>query len=81
MVKQSVLGKFGSNTTFMDEIETLVHRHKLSYVDAIVHFCEKNNVELEYAASLILKDKVMKSKLQFEAENLNILQKSARLPI
>jgi hypothetical protein len=38
-------------------------------------------VEVEYAAALIKKDPVFKSKIEVEAENLNILKKGARLPV
>jgi hypothetical protein len=38
-------------------------------------------VEIEYVASFIKKDPVFKSKIEAEAENLNILKKTARLPI
>ena len=62
------------------EIEKLT-RNGTDIIDAIVHVCAQHNIDLETAASLIKKDAVLKSKLQIEAENMNILRKSARLPI
>lgn len=62
------------------EIEKLT-RNGTDIIDAIVHVCTKHNIDIETAASLIKKDAVLKSKLQIEAENMNILRKSARLPI
>jgi len=53
---------------------------QLEYVDAIVSWCEKNGVEVEYAASIIKKDPVLRSKLQVEAEDKNIVKKTAKLP-
>lgn len=53
----------------------------MEYIDAVVYWCEKNNVEVEYAAALIKKDSVILSQIQTEAENLNILKKTAKLPI
>ena len=70
-----------SNTFFVQEIEVLYQTKNIQYIDAVVYWCEKNNVEVEYAASLIKKDPVFKSKIEVEAENLNILKKGARLPI
>jgi hypothetical protein len=52
---------------------------QMEYIDAIVHWCELNNVEVEYAAALVKKDPLMKSMIQVEAENLNILKKTAKL--
>jgi len=70
-----------SNTFFVQEIEVLYQTKNIQYIDAVVYWCEKNNVEVEYAAALIKKDPVFKSKIEVEAENLNILKKGARLPI
>jgi hypothetical protein len=53
----------------------------MEYVDAVVHWCEVNKLEVEYAASIIKKDPVIKAKIQVEAENRNILKRGARLPI
>ena len=77
----SVLSVVNSNSIFSIEIEKLVSKNKIEYIDAIVYWCEKNNVEVEYAAGIIKKDPVLRSKLQIEAENLNILKKGARLPV
>jgi len=69
------------NVNYVQEIENLVRDKNIEYIDAIVHYCEKSGLEIEFLASVIKKDPVMKSKLQFEAENLNFMKKSARLPI
>ena len=69
------------NVNYIQEIENLVRDKKLEYIDAIVHYSERSGLEIEFIASIIKKDPVMKSKLQFEAENLNYMKKSARLPI
>lgn len=69
------------NTSFVEEIEKLCRDKNIEYIDAIIFWCQKNNLEVETAAYWIKKDPVMKSKVQVEAENLNILKKGARLPI
>lgn len=66
---------------FIEEIETLCKENNIEYIDAVVYWCEKNNLEVEVAANWIRKDPVIKSKIQAEAENLNILKRGARLPI
>lgn len=66
---------------FVEEIEHICRDKNIEYIDAIVMWCEKNNLEVETAAYWIKKDSSMRMKIQAEAENLNILKKSARLPI
>lgn len=66
---------------FVQEVETLCREKKIEYIDAVVMWCEKNNLEVETAAYWINQDPTMKMKIQAEAENLNILKGGARLPI
>lgn len=70
-----------SANSFAAEIDKMCQDKGIEYIDAVVLWCEKNNIEVEYAANLIKKDPVFKSKIQVEAENLNILKRTARLPI
>ena len=60
-------------------IETMVRDQNVSYMDAIVYWCEKNEMEVETAAKLI--SPLIKEKMLVEAQDLNIIKKSARLPI
>jgi hypothetical protein len=66
---------------FAVEIEKMCQEKSIEYIDAVVLWCEKNNIEVEYAANLIKKDPLFKAKIEIEAENLNIIKKQARLPI
>jgi hypothetical protein len=66
---------------FYKEIDSLVKKHKLKYIDAVVFFCEKNEIEIETAAAMIAGNYRMKSSLQMEGEELHYLPKSAKLPI
>lgn len=70
-----------SPAKFIKEVEEFVLRTKESYIDAIVHLCQKNNIEIETAASIMKGSMVMKSKLQVEAEDMNYLPKKAKLPL
>ena len=60
-------------------IEDTTRQKRLSYMDAIVWWCEQNEMEIEAAAKLI--NGVIKEKIRVEAQDLNYLEKSARLPI
>jgi hypothetical protein len=70
-----------SPTQFMQEIDKLVDENKMEYIDAVIHFCTLNDIEIETAASLIKGSAKMKAKIQLEAEELNYLPKSSRLPL
>jgi hypothetical protein len=67
--------------SFYEEIDAMVSAHDLSYMDAVVHFCEKNEIEIEVAASMIAENFRIKSMMQQEGEQLNFLPKTAKLPI
>ena len=67
--------------TFSSDVRSLCFEKHMEYIDAVVHWCDINNVEVELAAMLVQRDPLMKSMIQTEAENLNILKKTAKLPI
>ena len=62
-------------------IEDIVKTKKISYIDAIVKYCEDNEIDPSNVGSLISKS--LKDKIQQEAEKLNLIEKSstAVLPI
>jgi hypothetical protein len=66
---------------FSMAIEDLVWMKDISYMDAILLYCEDTGFEIELAAKMI--SGTLKSKLKIEAEELNFLPKSntAKLPI
>lgn len=66
---------------FYDDIETLVVELKTDYMDAIVHYCDKNNIEIETVASIIKSNSKFKAIIQNEGEDLNLLPKTAKLPL
>ena len=69
--------KFFCPTKFAQEIESLVQVNvEMNYIDAIVHFCEKNNIDLEAVPKLI--SKPLKEKIKCEATELNFLKKTSR---
>ena len=64
---------------FVVIIEQLKREKKITYIDAIVSYCEKNNIETDTVGKLI--SKPLKEKIEVEARNLNLLQKTGSLPI
>jgi hypothetical protein len=48
-----------------------------SYIDAAIHYCETNNLEIEFIASVIRKNNEIKSKLETEAILLKALKNDA----
>ena len=63
---------------FFMKIEDIVADSSMSYMDAVVYYCESNNMEPETAGSLI--NGKLKQRIREEAETLNFLPKTARLP-
>lgn len=70
-----------SPTQFMNEIEQIVIEKKIEYIEAVLLYCTTNDIEIETAASLIKGSAKMKAKIQLEAEELNYLPKSGKLPL
>jgi hypothetical protein len=69
--------KFFCPSRFAQEIESLVQTNtEMNYIDAIVHFCEHNNIDVESVPKLI--SKPLKEKIKYEAMELNFLKKTSR---
>jgi len=60
-------------------IGDLAKKSRLTHMDAIVQHCEETGMEIDIASSLI--SSALKSKIREEAQNLNLLKKSAKLPV
>lgn len=77
---ESILSKH-NHETFFQEIDKLAMSMSVDYIDAVVFYCEKNNIEIETAASIIKSNPKFKLKVQCSAEDLNFLPRRAKLPI
>jgi len=76
-LEKALESKFFCPTRFAQEIESLVQINKnMNYIDAIVHFCEQNAIDLEAAPKLI--SKPLKEKIKYEAQELNFLKRTSR---
>ena len=50
-----------------------------NHIDAILEHCKETGLEIEVAASMI--SSALKAKIREEAQELNLLKKSSKLPI
>ena len=66
---------------FAMTIEAIVKEKKIPYMDAVLKFCEENQIAPSIGGSLI--NKSLKEKIQLEAEKLNLIERSstATLPL
>ena len=71
--------KMNNSMRFMENIEELVQRTKMTYIDAILYYCEENKLAPETAGQMV--GGKLKQHIQEEAENLNLVQKTSKLPI
>lgn len=80
-MKNLKIKSIAQTANFIQEIEKLVIDSKLDYIDAVLYYCEKHGIEIETAASIIKSSAKVKAKIQLEAEEVNCLPKTSRLPI
>ena len=68
-----------TSSEFYIKIQELVNDTRLSYMDAILYYCEQNGMEPESIAQLV--NGKLKAQIREEAEELNFLPKTAKLPL
>jgi hypothetical protein len=72
--------KFNTANEFSLYIEELVMLKKLSYMDAVIEYCEQADIDVESIKSLV--NKSLKEKIQAEAEERNYFKpKAGKLPL
>jgi hypothetical protein len=55
---------------------------EVSYIDAIVHFAHKHDIEIELIGDIIRRSAVLKSKVREDAERFNLLEeRTTQLPL
>jgi hypothetical protein len=70
---------FKGTTSFSLHIETLAHERKLSYMDAVLKYCEENYLEPDDIKHLI--NKTLKDKIEQDMVDSNMLPKKATLNV
>jgi hypothetical protein len=80
-LEQAIESKFLTPQKFAMEIEKIVAEDELNYIDAILHYCESNSLEVESITKLI--SKPLKERLKWDATRLNFMKRTSRakLPI
>ena len=75
-LEEALEKKFLTPQKFAIEIEKIVAEEEFNYIDAICHYCETNNIEVESVTKLI--SKPLKEKLKYDAQELNFMKKTSR---
>ena len=60
-------------------VEKVAADERIGLMDAICHHCKDTGLEIEVAATLI--SSALKARIKEEAQNLNLIKKSSKLPI
>ena len=76
--KQQTEDNFLTQTKFSQEIERLVKKSDglITYIEAIVTYCQENEIELETVPKLV--SKPLKERLRHEAQRLNYMKQSSK---
>ena len=66
---------------FSLKIENIVKEKKITYMDAVVWYCEQNDIDTGTVSNLISKS--LKEKIKLEATNIKMLKfpKCGQLPV
>ena len=75
-VNELIKENFLDQNKFTTDIEQLVLTTELNYIEALVSYCEENNIEFESVGKLIAKP--LKDKLKAEATELNYLKRTSK---
>ena len=80
-LEKVIESKFLTPQKFAIEIEKIVVDQELNYIDAILHYCDKNTLEIESITKLI--SKPLKERLKWDATRLNFMKATskAKLPL
>ncbi|AFD02839.1 late promoter transcription protein [Synechococcus phage S-MbCM6] len=78
MPKDNPEEKFMTPTKFSLEIENLVKTSNglITYVEAVVTYCQENDIEIETVPKLL--SKPLKERLRHEAQRMNYMKKTSK---
>lgn len=70
-----------NHEALIKEIHDIANQGGTSYIDAAVEYANKNDIDIEAIAEIIRKHPNMKSRIQDEAEDLLMMERTAKLPV
>ena len=73
-LEKAIEKKFLTPSKFAIEIEKIVAEEELNYIDAICHYCEMNDIEVESVTKLM--SKPLKETLKYDAIHLKFMNQS-----
>ena len=79
--QEKEIAQIHTSKNLLVEIEKIVQEKKLSYIEAVVYYCEVTGLEVEVAGTLIKNNPKLKAAIQEEAEDLHYLPKGNKLPL
>ena len=68
-----------TSKTFSINIENLAKEKNITHMEAVLDYCQRNNLEPDTVGRLISKS--LKDKIEANARELNFLPRQAQLPI
>lgn len=71
--------QFLTEESFLVKIDEIVRRDGINHIEAIVHFCEENEIDVEDVKSLV--GKSLSDRLKVDAVEYGYFKKQAQLPI
>ena len=69
---------FKTQRTFELEIKQIIKNYEMSHMQAVLHYCETNDIDPSSINRLI--SKTLKEKIESEARDLNFFPKRGKLP-
>ncbi len=71
--------KISTSAEVFEEIQSYVNRD-VNIIDAVMHYAEINGIEPEAVGDMVKRSPKFKAKLRERAEQLNLVEKTIRLP-
>ena len=71
--------RFRSPNEFSIYIDEQVANKNISYMDAVINYCNEKDIDVDSIGSLI--NQKLKEKIQLEAEQANMIKPRGHLPI
>ena len=71
--------RFRSPTEFSLYIDEQVSGFKITYMDAVINYCNEKEIDIDSIGSLI--NQKLREKIQMEAEQANMIKPRGHLPV